>query len=594
MSKGYHQTWDLDVFFGGGAASPKLAAELEALQQEMAPLREQVAALPVPDTAEKRSQWAAMYDRFEQVINRVSEAGSFVGCLISQNEADTPAKMLMGRLQQMFAGFQAINILMKDKIRQIPDETWQEFLADPRFAPFTFQLQETRDQIAEELPPAQETLISDLSVDGLQAWGRLYQTIVSRVKIEWEGEQLSAGQAYNKFADPDPARRAELMKKWEAAWAEQAELCAAALNHLGGFRLATYKARSWESVLARGLKGNRMAEASLNAMWNAIDTGKEALVKYFERKAKLLGVDGIHWYDEQAPVNEAVRKVSYDEAADFIVEQFERFSPHMADFARTAFDQRWIEAEDRPGKAPGGYCTGMAVSRQSRIFMTYGGTSWSVGTLAHELGHAYHFQLQWDLPQLARGFTMSTAETASTFAELVVSKAAMARATDRAERLALLDDSIRRTVAMFMNIRARFIFENRFYEARKKGLLSAEKLSEMMVEAQKEAFGDGLASYHPHFWASKGHFYGTWLPFYNYPYTVGYLFSAGIYAKATQEGPGFADRYVDLLRDTGRMTTEELARRHLDVDLTQPGFWQAAVDMMMADVHEFLRLTEGQ
>jgi oligoendopeptidase F len=224
--------------------------------------------------------------------------------------------------------------------------------------------------------------------------------------------------------------------------------------------------------------------------------------------------------------------------------------------------------------------------------MTYAGTASNVATLAHELGHGYHQHVMNDLPALAQDYAMNVAETASTFAELVVSDAAMKGAASEDERMTLLEDKIQRSVAFYMNIHARFLFETQFYEERSKGLVSVEKLNELMVQAQKQGYNDALAEYHPYFWASKLHFYITEVPFYNFPYTFGYMFSAGIYAEALRQGTGFEDKYVALLRDTGRMTVEELADKHLGVDLRQPEFWQRAMDLSAEDVHEFLRITE--
>lgn len=197
-----------------------------------------------------------------------------------------------------------------------------------------------------------------------------------------------------------------------------------------------------------------------------------------------------------------------------------------------------------------------------------------------------------DLPILTQDYAMNVAETASTFAEILISAAAINEAQDKEEKLALLDSRIADSAAYLMNIHSRFIFEMDFYAARKKGPVSIERLNEMMVNAQKKGYNDALGEYHPYFWAAKGHFYGTGVPFYNFPYTFGYLFSAGIYARALEEGPAFEHRYVDLLRDTGRMTVEELASRHLGVDLTKPEFWLTGVNMALADVDQFLKLTE--
>ena len=602
MGGEYGRTWDLDSIFQGGSRSTDFLDFLNELAMAPERLRLEVERLTLEDTPENLDRWDAVLQMRDEMENRLMQARAFVGCLMSQNVDDTEAKLLSGRVQRMVAAFEGVELLLKDRIRFLPEPVWQRLLADPRFRPISFQLQELRDEVAELLPTDQETLIVDLSVDGFRAWERLYHTIVGRIAVPWNfngapweangrTERLSVGQAYNRFAHPNPLVRAKHFENWTAAWQGEAELCAAALNHLGGFRLSVYQHRGWDSVLARALKANRMSEATLNAMWEAVDSAKDSLVAFLQRRSRLLGQDAIHWYDEQAPLFRADRSISYAEAANFVIEQFSSFSGQMAELARLALESRWVESEDRPGKSPGGYCTRFPLSRQSRIFMTFGGNSWGVSTLAHELGHAFHNHVQWDLPPMARGFTMSTAETASTFAELVVGRAAISRATSREEKLELLDESLRNAVAMFMNIHARFLFERNFYEARRKGLLSVDQLNEMMLEAQKEAFRGALATYHPQFWASKGHFYGAGTPFYNFPYTFGFLFSAGIFARSMDEGPGFEDKYVELLRDTGRMTTEELARRHLQADLTRPDFWKDAVDLVMAGAPDFMAMT---
>jgi oligoendopeptidase F len=257
-----------------------------------------------------------------------------------------------------------------------------------------------------------------------------------------------------------------------------------------------------------------------------------------------------------------------------------------------AFDNAWIEAEDRPGKRPGGYCTSLPETQESRIFMTYSNSVNEVATLAHELGHAFHSSVMWDLPSLNQDYAMNVAETASTFAELIVADATLKEATTKEEKINLLDAKMQNAIAMFMNIHTRYIFENNFYQARQKGLVSAEQITEMMLAAQKESYLDSLGTYHPHFWAAKLHFFIDDVPFYNFPYTFGYLFSMGIYAYANQKGSNFEDEYIALLRDTASMTTEELAQKHLQVDLTKPDFWQAGIDMVLKDINEFMTLTE--
>jgi pepF/M3 family oligoendopeptidase len=497
----------------------------------------------------------------------------------------------------MAAKFNAALTDFDEQLRLTGEEEWKSWLQQSDIAPLAFTLNERRNAAREKLPPSQEALAGELAVDGYHGWGGLYNTIVSRARFEaaepdGSTKILSAGQMHNRLSHADRSVREASFAEWEREWGDQAELCSEALNRLGGFRLKLYDKRGWGSVLKEPLAINRMSEATLSAMWDAVSEGKPELVRYLERKAKLLGVPKLDWHDVEAPIGSAGRTVPYDEAAAFIVERFREFSPDLSDFSETAFKDGWIEAEDRPGKRPGGFCTSFPISGETRIFMTYSGTASNISTLAHELGHAYHQHVMNDLPPFAQEYAMNVAETASTFAEMIVGDSALQAANDTGEKLALLDDKLQRATAFFMNIHARFLFETRFYEKRRAGMVSHEELSELMEEAQHDAYCGAVGKLHPHFWASKLHFYLTDVPFYNFPYTFGFLFSSGIYALAKQEGPAFAQRYVSLLRDTGRMTVEELAVKHLGVRLDEPGFWRQAVALSSADVRTFLELTE--
>src|SRR5699024_7128058 len=246
--------------------------------------------------------------------------------------------------------------------------------------------------------------------------------------------------------------------------------------------------------------------------------------------------------------------------------QLHAFSPKMGQFAKKAFERRWIEAENRAGKRPGGFCTSFPYSKQTRIFMTYSGTASNLATLAHELGHAYHQDIMNDMNGLNQRYAKSVAETPFTLAEMIIADASVKNATTTEEKVSLLATKIQRSVTFFMNIHARFLFETRFYDERKEGLVSVDRLNSLMDEAQREAYNDALEHTDPTLWASKMHFYKTSTPFYNFPYTFGYLFSLGIYAQAQKQGSDFEKKYIALLKDTGRMSTEDLAEKHLQVD----------------------------
>jgi len=580
------------VFFKDGSESAEFENYLSSLEDSIQDLNQEVNSFNPPQSATNKIEFQSILLLLVKNLKSISQASAFVSCLQAQNMLDRKADLLRGKISQLNANLQTTFTAFNVKLAEINKDVWTELLLSDEFKEIAFVLNERREKALKSLSYEQEALITALSVDGYYSWGEMYNTIVGKMKIEHDGKDLSVGQASNVFSSKDRNERKEMFEKWETTWGAEEDYFGKILNHLAGFRLSAYKQRGWTEVLSEPLTINRMKQETLDAMWGAISDYKSEFVKYLDRKAQILNVNKLSWYDLDAPVADIDSSISYAEGAEFILEQFGQFGEELTKFTKKAFEDSWIEAEDRPGKRPGGFCTGFPESNQSRIFMTYSGTPSNVSTLAHELGHAFHSHALRDVNPLNKSYAMNVAETASTFAEMIVADAAVKNAKSEEERLALLEDKIQRSVAFYMNIHARFLFETRFYEARKNGIVSTAKINEMMEEAQKEAYCGALDEYHPHFWASKLHFYITYVPFYNFPYTFGYLFSLGIYAKALEEGKDFEQKYIALLKDTACMTVEDLAQKHLGVDLTKRDFWEDAVKLSIKDVEEFLELTK--
>ncbi|MBO0442594.1 M3 family oligoendopeptidase [Vagococcus fluvialis] len=600
----YAITWDLDSLFEGGIDSTELSARLILLDDQ------------IKDYARLVGKWDTERDTpdflfldsilalQELVSNGFGQTISFVNAIQSADVNNKKAGTMLASLYSKSTDFENANVIFTKKLTSMSEASWNHLkeAQTTQRQGVMFVLNETRERGKRLLSENEENIINQLSTDGFNAWSTHYDTLVSQISIpftEKDGTEvhLSAGQAFNRMTgDADSNVRAELFEKWEQAWSEKAPLFADTLNHLDGFRLTANKLHGITNHLQIPLEYNRMKEETLNAMWGAISDNKQPFVDFLERKAKLFGKEKMEWQDQDAPIilgDFKEKRYTFDEAADFIVKNFRNFSPKMADFAQMAFDESWIEAEDRPGKRPGGYCTSLPENKESRIFMTYGESINEVSTLAHELGHAYHSHVMWDLPAMSQDYAMNVAETASTFAELIVADATLKQATTNEEKINLIDVKMQNAIAMFMNIHTRFIFENNLHEARKEHVLTDEEITELMLAAQKESYCDSLGSYHPHFWASKLHFFIDDVPFYNFPYTFGYLFSLGIYAHAQKQGASFEDEYIALLQDTASMTTEELAKKHLGIDLTKPDFWQDGINIIKKDVEEFLTITES-
>lgn len=590
----YSEIWDLDVFFEGGTAGEPVKAHMKQLKERTLALREgleQLKGQPV-DTV----QFTAYLNELADVAKAMRQVGAFASCTISANTKDEHAPALQGEISAIGATYSEIRLAVNHYLASISDEEWEQLLASEGLQALTFVLNEWRDSIQDLAAADVENAMTNLSIDGYHAWGQLYSQVVGDLSItmtvDGEEKTLSVGQANNLSSHEEESIRRTAYEKLEKVWAANEQLFASILNRLAGFRLKVYEQRGWDDVLYEPLKINRMSKDTLSAMWTAIENGKQPFVDYLYKKASLLGKEKMDWFDLDAPVTDETIDMSFDEGAAFILEQFKKFGPKKYEFAKQAFEDAWIEAEDRANKRPGGFCTSFPESDQSRIFMTYSGSMSNVATLAHELGHAYHSFALRPVHYFNRSYAMGVAETASTFAEMIVADAAVKAAETKEQKISLLEDKIQRSVAFFMNIHACFLFETKFYEERKQGLVSAERLNELMSEAQQKAYGEALATTEPHFWASKLHFFITGTPFYNFPYTFGYLFSLSIYAKSLEEGGNFEEKYIAFLQDTASMTIEDLAMKHLGEDVTKESFWAKGVALCVKDVEQFLELID--
>ena len=590
--------WDLESIFPGGSASKDYRKFRQETKQVLEDCRNRLERLPEKLSKNTLDDWSKLIIKLESVREDISLIESFAGCLTAQDVTDSEADAITSEADNYHAEWQVLMTEFEAMALEQSDEAWSMLTRSESLSPISFYLNELRDIAKSKMPVEQESLALELAVDGYHAWNRLYDKMAGELKAEFsENGQtriISMGQLATKMSSPDRGIRRQAFEKLTEAWKSREDLAAMALNAQGGFRLTLYRNREWESALKEPLQIARLQQETLDTMWRVIREMTPRLQPYVEAKKKLLGINDWSWYDQFAPCGSSERIIPFDEAGDFIVKHIGAFSKDMASFCKLALDNRWIEAEDRPGKRGGGFCTSMWKKRQSRIFMTYAGTYENLLTLAHELGHAYHSYVLRDERSFARFYPMTLAETASTFAEAVVTDAALDVSTDAGEKLMLVDQKLQGAYTMFCDIQSRSLFDKMFYEERQKGTVGAKKLRELMLEAQKQSFGGTLDSsgYHPLFWCSKLHFYITDVPFYNFPYTFGFLFSAGIYDRAKKEGPSFADKYAALLKDTGRMTTEELAKKHLGVDLTKDAFWKDACALALADVDMFVELSK--
>lgn len=595
----YSLNWNLDRIYPGGLNSTAFADKLTTLTDQIKQFNN--------DTNIYKAQTDRNFITLQELTTHAQtiEAGLrtaelFVNALAAADYTSPAYRPYQDRIAKLDADYQTPLNNFSKILAALSTTEFANFQATDIAHPVAFHLQELRQQAERLLDPATETLLNRYHLDGLKAWSDHYDTISAGLSLEFVDEAnktitLSAGQALNQIDGyPDHATRTAIMQAYEAMWSKAENLSADTLNHLAGARLTEQAAHNYPDHLTQPLELNRMSRATLDTMWQVVDQNKAMFNQFFARKQALLGLTKLGWQDQNAPITNLgdyqPSSITYDEAAEFIIKNFGQYSPKMATFAEMAFEQNWIEAEDRAGKTPGAWMESVPDIHESRIITTFTGSVNDAATIAHELGHAFHSSVLNDLPIWRDQPAMNLAETASTFAEMLIADANVQAAKSKAEKIALLDAKLSNAVAMFLNIRARFLFEDAFYQERQDGFIPAQRLNELMDAAQRTAFNNLLDERHPHFWTSKLHFYIDDVPFYNFPYTFGYLFSTGIYAWA-QTQPNFEDAYIALLRDSANMTTEELAIKHLNVDLTEPDFWQKATDLIKADIDEFIELS---
>ncbi len=451
-----------------------------------------------------------------------------------------------------------------------------------------FMVSKAKEMAAYQMSAAEEGLAAEMSQTGSAAWKSLWETVTSQlmVAVEVEGEMktMSMSDARKLAYDADRELRRRAYEAELAVWEESAVPLTAALNGVKGEQVLLAKRRGWESPLDAALAANNIDRETLEALMTALEESFEDFGRYLKAKARVLGVPVLAWYDLFAPVGKGGEAWPFDRAARFIVEQFEEYSPKMAGLARRAFDKRWIEAEPRPGKVDISYC-GRLRGDESRILVNFKPTFYEVTVLAHELGHAYHNLNLAGQTVLGRETPVTLAETASTFCQTLVQDGGLKQAGTR-EKVAILDASLQLMTLTAVEAITWFLFEKSVTKRREKGELSLAEIKEIMLDVQRQCYGDALDPelLHPFSWAAWPHQF--WFSFYNFQYAFGNFFALGLYRRFQEAPEGFQAQYDGLLASTAMATPAELAAR-FGMDIRSADFWRSSLDVIRADIDRF-------
>jgi len=519
-------------------------------------------------------------DRFNAIETLAGTLGAYISSFVTTDSRDKTAARLLSEFEQINARQAKAVTQFRAWIGALGSKLDKAIETNPSAKAHAFTLKETRDQAKYMMSESEEVLAAELTLSGGRAFGKLQGKVTSQLSVEFEldgqSQKLPMPALINLRSHSDEATRRRAYEAENKAWEGVKETLAACLNGVKGETNVLFKKRGRKDALHFAVDAARMDRKTLDAMLSAMKDSFPMFRRYFRAKAKKLGKEKLAWWDLFAPIGKADKVYSFDDARNFILDNFGRFSPEMRGLADTAFSKNWIDAEQRDGKRGGAFCMSVPGVKESRILSNFDGSFDQVSTLAHELGHAFHNYCAFKVgkTELQRDNPMTLAETASIMCETIATEAVLSQTSDPQEQLAVLEAQLNNASQVIVDIYSRFLFEKELLERRAQAELSTDEINEIMERAQKETYGDGLDERYlqKFMWTWKPHYYSAGFPYYNFPYAFGLLFGTGLYAIYQQRGADFVPDYMNLLASTGEDTAARLAKR-FGIDITKRKFW---------------------
>jgi oligoendopeptidase F len=598
--------WDLSNVYSS-LDSEVFRADGERLKGDIAEAEAFFAAeLPQATIEAGPQRIADLLDGSVQRLNSLYELAAtrraYINSFVTTDSRNTEAAKALSAHEQVAVKLEQISLRFRSWVGAIAPvlDTALEVVAatDTGARAHAFMLRETAEQARYMMSPGEEALASELTLSGGNAWGKLQGTITSQLtaEIELDGrvQRLPMTAIINLRSHADEAVRRRGYEVETKAWESVAEALAACMNGVKGEVVTLNRRRGRQDALHSAIDQARIDRPTLEAMIGAMHDSLPVFRRYLQAKARRLGKAQLPWWDLFAPMGNSERTYSYDEAKRLVHETFGEFAPELANLAERAFASNWIDVAPRPGKRGGAFCMDVPAVGESRVLTNFDGSLDQVSTLAHELGHAFHNDCAVRAGKtILQGITpMTLAETASIMCETIVTEAILARTDDPQEVLAILETQLVGSTQVIVDIYSRFLFEREVFALREQGELTPSELCEIMVQAQRDSYGDGLDPEHlqPYMWTWKPHYYRTSLSFYNFPYAFGLLFGTGLYAIYQERGAAFVRDYMDLLAATGEASAADLAAR-FGIDIRSRTFWEGSLSVIAAQVERYQNLT---
>ena len=521
----------------------------------------------------------------------------YIYAFVTTDSHDKVAKRSLSEFEQASLPMDKLMVRLRSWLGKLGPKLAQVARKNKTAQAHAFMLKEAAQLSRFQMADEQEGLASELSLSGGNAWEKLQGTVTSQLTVDFEldgkMQKMPMPALINLRSHPDENTRRRGYEAENAAWESVKETLAACLNGVKGEASTLNKRRGRKDAVHSSLDAARIDRKTLEAMLEAMRGSFPMFHRYFKAKAHKIGKDKLAWWDIFAPLGKLDKVYSFEEARDFVLGNFGKFSPDLQAYAKRAFDNRWIDAEQREGKRGGAFCMGVAAVKESRVLCNFDGSFDQVSTIAHELGHGFHNQCAFSAgkTELQQRTPMTLAETASTMCETIVTEAVLGTTKDPQQELAVLEAQIQAAGQVVVDIYSRYLFEKEVFERRNQAELSADDFCEIMERAQKAAYGEGLDERYlqKFMWTWKPHYYSPGLSFYNFPYAFGLLFATGLYAIYKQRGPAFVEDYKKLLASTGEASAASLAKR-FGIDIRTGKFWDDSLAIIGRRIDRFCEI----
>jgi oligoendopeptidase F len=526
----------------------------------------------------------------------VARAGYFAALRFSTDTAEPANGALLQSVQEQETAIGTTLLFFELEWAALSDERAQELLAGEGLEFCAHHLRNVRRYREHLLSEPEEKILTEKSLTGASAWTRLFEELTSAIEVTLptEGERSSAegteklalDVALSRLSLPDRDVRRSTAEAVTAALAPGLRTRAYLFNTLLADKATDDRLRHYPNWLAARNLANEASDESVSALIEAVRARYEIPRRWYRLKARLLGVERLADYDRMASVTEDEATYPFAQAREIVLDCYSSFSPELGSLAKRFFDERRIDAPVRPAKRGGAFCASAVPSVFPYVLLNYTARRRDVLTLAHELGHGVHFALAARQGVFHQSTPLTLAETASVFAETIVFGRLLEEDSQPASRLALLAENLEDTIATVFRQVAMNRFEDLVHTTRREqGELSADRFGELWVESQSEMMGDSveLTEGYRSWWSYIPHFIGS--PGYVYAYAYGQLLALSVYERYQQLGEEMVPRYLELLSAGGSRSPQELGEI-VGVDLADPGFWTAGLDLVERQLQE--------